>query len=83
MSWPHGIGEEEALNKLATESLADFRDLRLLPPMIIYETGAISILGGEGGNQLAQVTRHAFRASDNPAQLLVDVARAVAPKWVR
>lgn len=56
----------------------DFRQLRLSP--LDFDFATDNALIGVGADVLAIVTRGAIRKTDDPARMVIEVARAVAPK---
>lgn len=67
-------------------ALADFKELRLSDPEIDRKTDEITIWAeGDVGDRfkLVTITRHAWHKAEDPSRVLVEVARAVAPKELR
>lgn len=75
---------EEFWTPIVQVVIEDFAQLHLLAPYIDHERDQLSIVGGprsaQAGMVLASVTRAAVARAYDAAQVVIEVARAVAPK---
>lgn len=68
---------DEIVITACTEAAEDFAELRLAPPDCDPTTANVGIFTQEPRFMLGAVTRYALMHSDNPTQMLADVARAL------
>ena len=71
---------EEFWGPIAKAAAEDFTDLRLSPPLIDHDNDQMHILTGLGMRLLAIVTREAVQRAHDRAHVVIEAARAVAPR---
>lgn len=73
---------EEFWAPISQAVATDFADLGLSPPFIDHRADTILVISGSGDG-LATVSRHAAERHDDPARMMVEVARALTPRMER